>query len=485
MSRKFEYFDCLGARSYYTAVSSPSEQHAHISGAQLESRFIDPCAILGILMKNYALSNRTLVQGIERTPWMTQPDGSGGWLQAELPYHGNHKVEPKTIAFEMKNRLQAEALSFLEGKLKIGIMLSGGMDSRIVAGIVRQLQEDGRYSGEVVALTWGLTDSRDVVYAQRIAQHFGWEFQHFPLNSETLWQNIHIAADRGAEYSPVHLHAMDSVAKIEGIDGVLAGSYGDSIGRGEYSGKRVTALPHILDTHLNQFALLLHSAEKKALKKIKKDLESDRARFPDRSEMSYREIEMQAHYMRRQLNACMEIIDDRVPVYQMFSAPEIFGFMWSLDPICRTDENYENLLKILPGNLLRIPWARTGARFNQSGGGPEDTLSNQNNCYGKWLRNDLREFVLDEIGSGALQSLGIFNERSITMWCRFWPKSNRLKADRLDEKMAWLTSLSLFVKKYNIQGIEPSEDFSVFDAVSQAKAVIHTQIYQAALKVLR
>lgn len=478
-------FDTLGARSYHTTGSDSASCHRHISGANPANRSIDPSAVLGVLMKNYALSTRTLVQGIERTPWMARPDGSGGWQQADLPQHGSVQLAPEAIAAQMKQRLQSEALRFLEGKAKIGILLSGGMDSRIVAAIVRQLQEDGSYAGDVVALTWGLEDTRDVIYAQRIADRFGWEFRHFPLNAEVLRKNIVIAADRGAKYSPVHLHAMDAVSQTQGLDGLLAGSYGDSIGRGEYSGRRINELPHILDKHLNHFAFMLRSVEKCALAVIKDDLAADRARFPDRSEMAYREIEMQMHYMRRQLNACMETIDDRIPLYQMFGAQEVFGFMWSLNPACRTDANYEQLLKLLPGNLLDIPWARTGAWYNQSSAAPEDDFSKLNNRYGEWLRNDLREFVLDEIGCGALQSLGIFNEQSLAMWSRHWPKSNSPKADRLDEKMAWLASLSQFVKKYNIRGIEPPARYSAADWVAQTKAFLHTKLYHAALGVLK
>lgn len=473
----------LGVRSYYTTGGAIHYQHT--SGVSPEKRNIDSAAVLGILMKNYALSTRTLVQGVSRTPWMARPDGLGSWLQSELPLHGSVQMRSEAIAVEMKQRLQTEALRFLEGKAKIGILLSGGMDSRIVAAIVRQLQQDDKFSGDVVALTWGLEYSRDVIYARQIAEQFGWEFRHFPLTAEVLKENIHLAADRGAEYSPVHLHAMHAISHTSGLDGILAGSYGDSIGRGEYSGRRVSELPHILDKHLNHFAFMLKSVEKEALARIKVDLAADRERFSGRSEMAHREIEMQMHYMRRQLNACMETIDDNIPLYQMFGAPEVFGFMWSLDPACRTDENYAELLKLLPGNLLDIPWARTGAKYNQSNAISEDKLSTLNNRYGEWLRNDLRKFVLDEVRSDALQSLGIFNDRSLAMWSRYWPKSNSPKADRLDEKMAWLASLSLFVKKYNIQGVESPVDYGLVDWVAQRKALLHTKLYHTALRIVR
>ncbi|WP_348827974.1 asparagine synthase-related protein [Halomonas sp. RT37] len=482
---RHKYFDHLGARSYFVDKRDAAVSYSHIANALIDGGVIDPAAVLGVLMKNYILSDRTLVQGVKRTPWLSRKNEEGKWQYAELPKHGSVRCPPDIIATKLKERLRDEALSFLQGKKKIGILLSGGMDSRVVAAVVKNLQDDGLYTGEVVALTWGIDESRDVVYSQRIAESFNWEFRHFPVNASVLKKNIHIAADRGAEYSPVHLHAMSSVSQTDGIDGILAGSYGDSIGRGEYSGRKVRSLPSILSKNVNHFSFMLCSAEHSAQKTILEDLANDRARYPGRSEASYREIEMQLHYMRRQLNSCMEVIDDRIPVYQMFSDPNVFGFMWSLHPSCRTDRNYECLLQILSNKLLDLPWARTGVRYNENGSNPEDDLKKLNNCYGKWLRTDLRDFVIDEISSGALKTLGIFNERSLDMWVRHWPSSTKSKADRLDEKMAWLASLSLFVKKYNIQGISPPARRCSTDWFAEKKAFIHTQLYHATLGVLK
>lgn len=265
----------------------------------------------------------------------------------------------------------------------------------------------------------------------------------------------------------------------------MAGSYGDSIGRGEYSGRRAGRLPSILDRHLNHFALLLREIESQSLAIIRNDLNVSRERFPGRSEAAYREIEMQMHYMRRQLNVCMEIIDDRMPLYQMFSSPDVFGYMWSLAHKSRTDDVYDYLLRSLSIELYDIPWSRTGKRYNQGSSSIEDEYSNLNNRYGKYLRNDLRCFVLDAIGSGELQRLGIFNEKSLAMWAKYWPKDKRARADRLDEKMAWLASLSIFVKKFNVQRIKQAAEFRLIDDLNRFKALGYNWAYQSALRVLK
>jgi asparagine synthase (glutamine-hydrolysing) len=432
--------------SLYTSLSSCLKENKN------EKRVIDNASVLSILMKNYIIGDRTLVRGISRSPWMSSRYNNGEWQLEKLPFHDSLSDSSENIASELYRRLSNEALKYIGDKKKIGILLSGGMDSRITAGIIRRLQESGEFSGEVVALTWGVINSRDVNYARQISIEFEWEFRHFILSPDVLKRNVILCADQGAEYSPIHLHAMESVSCMTDIDCILAGSYGDSIGRGEYSGRHISDLPPIFKRHLNKFCLLAPSVEQKAMQELNKELLDARRSFPERTEGAYREIEMQMHYMRRQLNSCMDLIDDRVKLFQMFSSPDVFGYMWSLNYNLRTDEIYSKLLKKLPYKLNQIPWARTGKRYGFANDMVVDNLEKNNNCYGKWLRNDLRNFILKTIDNGSLYTLGIFDKKSLKMWCNHWSRSNSPKADRLDEKMAWLASLALFVEKYNIEG---------------------------------
>ncbi|ELA7156570.1 hypothetical protein AB3A93_002113 [Vibrio parahaemolyticus] len=481
----FKDYNGLGSRSYYrredaSSIYSSLEECLHSSPSL--TPYIDGTAILSILMKNYSIGNRTLIKGVQRTPWMSYQNEKGLWENLDLPRHGDLRVEPQEASKVLYQHLISELGTFLSNKTTVGVLLSGGMDSRIVAGVLRQLQKSGDYSGDVVAITWGIPESRDVIYAKRIANEFGWSFEHFELNAERLLQNIELSATRGAEYSPIHLHAMEAVSKLEGLEGVLAGSYGDSIGRGEYSGRRYNKLPGILDKHLNHFAFLNKAVENQELINLKHELAAARERFPGRSEAEYREIEMQLHYMRRQLNACMEVIDDNIPLYQMFSSPSTFGYMWSLSKESRTDDVYEHLLKYLPSILSEIPWARTGKIYNSTAEMTIDNNSSLNNRYGEWLRNDLRSEIRRELLDGTLQSLGIFNEKALVYWADNWGGNNEPKADRLDEKVAWLASLSLFCKRYNIKGNNGICFHSGIDYLNLAKAVFHTKIYHSALK---
>lgn len=479
----FEHFDYLGSRRYYSNLNDSHNIYANISDALGTKKTIDPTAVLGILMKNYPIATRSLVLQVKKTPWMAKPDNKNGWEYANLPKHGNITLSAKDIAIEFKSRLEEEALEFLDNKKTIGILLSGGMDSRIIAGIVRELQVKGNYSGDVVALTWGIPNARDVIYAKRIAEKFNWEFIHFPLDANTLKENIITAGEMGAEFSPVHLHAMKNVSEVQGLDGVLAGSYGDSIGRGEYSGDRVAVLPSLKSKDFHYFSFLLKDIEKIALHQLEDDLVKARELFPNRSETEYREIEMQMHYMNRQLNSCMSIIDEKIPLYQMFSSPNVFGYIWSLSMECRNDDVYEELLLLLTGDLLDIPWARDGKLYNQQDSESLDNYSQTYNHYGDWLRNDNRDFIVEKIRNGNLQNLGIFNEKALDIWIKRWKRDKVKNADRLDQRMAWLASLSIFVEKNNIQSVETKYKHTWLDFFSEQKGILKTWAYYKSLEL--
>ncbi|MEA2018416.1 MAG: asparagine synthase-related protein [Campylobacterota bacterium] len=481
----FEKFNYLGDRKYYCSFNNSNHISVNIGDVLGKEKIVDPISVIGILMKNYPMGTRTLISQVQKTPWMARPNGEGGWEYANLPKHGELKLSAKDIAITLKEKLEEEALEFLQNKKTIGILLSGGMDSRIIAGIVRQLQVNGDYTGEVVALTWGLSDSRDVIYSKRISEKFNWEFMHFPINEEVLRKNIILTGEMGAEFSPVHLHAMKAVSEVQGLDGILAGSYGDSIGRGEYSGRKLDKLPSILSKGYNHYSFMLKDLEKESIEELENDLEKSRNNFFNRSELEYREIEMQMHYMNRQLNSCMSLIDEKIPLYQMFTSPSVFGYMWSLSKECRNDDVYEELLLLLTGELLDIPWARNGKLYNQKQKEPLDSYSTIYNHYGDWLRKDNRDFIIEKIGNGTLQGLGIFNENALEIWMKKWPYKGRKKANRLDEKMAWLASLSVFVEKYNIQPVTEKYNHTFNDTISEKKSILHTWLYHKSLEVLK
>ncbi len=444
--------------------------------ARGESVILDLAGIVSKATLLYLLGNRTLVQGIQRAPWMSFPCADGRWQPAPLPSHGMERPDSESFVYKLRTSLLDEAQNYVNGARTVGILLSGGMDSRVLAGVVRELQELSDNSFDVVGLTWGSDKSRDVVYARRITERFGWNWKHFEINASTLAANIDHMAVMGAEVSPLHLHAMPAVARTDGLDVVLAGSYGDSVGRAEFSGRRVTQLRDTQSSSVDRFGVIRH----KALMAVKLALTEDVADSPHIDKhtpvLRRHEIEQEMHYMRRMLQACMLTIANKTRFYQMFTAPTVFGLMWGLDPKIRDDEWYRRLLPILPGNLLDIPWARTGLRYDHPEG-QADNLDLMYHAYGQWLRGELREEVISRVNSDHVRGLGIFNDRGLDLALSAWRRASTKSTNSLDELLSWLASFQGFIEKYHLKTSQWDYATCINDSLYAMRGGLHSRLY--------
>lgn len=450
--------DHLGSFSSYYTLSSNRDisKYRHIGeyirkvNSQVD---FDPVAIIEVLNQYYMLGDRTILQNIYRTPWRAEySEMRKDWDFFDLPKHGSvlkTEVETAAILFDL---LCEEIEMYVSNSTRIGILLSGGMDSRIVAGVLQYVlkRKSDRFV-QVVAYTWGDEGSRDVVYAERIAKLFGWTWKHFVVCASDLWENIRLAGERGCEYTGFHLHAIPRISEIVDVDLVLAGSYGDSVGQAEYSGSNLAKVRSIGEKFSNP-AYLIKSAIFNRYKDFwKQDINRYRAIFPRERDYECNEIDRQLHYMRRMLNPCMELINNKVPLYQVFTAPSVFGFMWSLDIKLRNDSVYFQLLTKLDPELSQIPWARTGTRFGSINEVP-DKYRKEHHSYPRYVAVDLIEKIENRLLGESRLSKTILNESAVV-------KLVSLIRDRMSynfdfmEKLLWLTSFSFFVDLYEIEDI--------------------------------
>lgn len=423
-----------------------------LSGLQ-GPRQIDVSAAVEIISRYHCFADRTLVQGISRTPWMAMPNTTyTDWEFAAVPPHGEVLISEEEAARHLFVKLQMEVLAYCEGYSTVGVLLSGGMDSRIAAGVLDYLLKTRQISANVVAITWGIEQTRDVIYARQIAQRLGWDWVHYPVSAEVLLNNITETAKRGCEYSPVHLHAIPQVRDIEGVDCILAASYGDSVGRAEYSGRHVTQLIPFEQHTLNWFKLLRVDAYKEAAQGIAQDVARYRTLFPRTADYQQHEIDQQAHYMRRKLNHCMGVINEKIPLLHTFTSPDVFGFMWSLSPQVRNNMIYKHLLTLFQTNLTDIPWARDGKPYLAQGDAV-DTYPSLHHRYGEWIRGELCTTIREKALSNAICQLNIFNMQALASALTVNRKlARQVRATKMDELSIWLAALADFAKMYAVQG---------------------------------
>ena len=172
--------------------------------------------------------------------------------------------------------------------------------------------------------------------------------------------------------------------------------------------------------------------------------------FPREKGYQQAELDQQLHYMRRMLNPCMKVIHQNIPVFQLFTSPAVFGYMWSLDPGMRNDEVYLEMLKKYFPELWDIPWARTGLRYPDRTG-QSDKFLKKNHNYEEMIREHfLRELAQDDV-KHTLERLKIFNlrniERLIKLCKRFPIPSSRY----FEEKLIWILAIAKFSELYSIK----------------------------------
>ena len=374
----------------------------------------DPAAFLSFVTHGYVCGNRTLVKEVQRLPWLSRTDVDGSVIEEVVPQHGFRALTALQFAEELLHRLEVEAETACRGFDDVYILTSGGLDSRIVAGVVRRLVDQNRISSNVHAVTWGRNGSRDVNIGKFVAGKLGFPWQQLELGEAHFEENIAASANElGALVSPVHLHRMMWFRQVASEGGlVLAGSYGDSVGRAEYSGR--TTLEILPYKFSNQFNLLRDDVVADGQHHLNADMLEYRNRFDGRPEYAKRECEQQCHYMRGMIAQTMSVITDpnNCTLYQMFSAPEVFEFVWGVHPAYRTDKPYAEILKLLGRDLENIPWARTNRPLKGKKAINVNSKVNQYHDYSNWIQSILERVDLDD-HVAWLESTGMFKESSI------------------------------------------------------------------------
>jgi len=328
-----------------------------------------------------------------------------------------------------------------------------------------------------------MENSRDVVYARQIAERYDWEFRHFPIDVDVLRRNIRLTGELGAEFAPYHLHALPDIREQDDIDVILAGSYGNSVGRAKYGGTHVLDVEKTVPRWLNRFGLLSHEAVSGLRETIHGDAYGYRTRICRTHTYQYRELEKQLHYMRRGLQSCMSHVAEQIPLYQLFTSPDVVELMWRLDPATRGKQHYIELLNRLPGELETIPNVKSGTPPGRNKPTADNNLSVEYHNYGNWLRDDLRDDIINLVWDGPLRGT-IFNDRSLEKLLKIWPQATTTTTNKLDSTISWLASLSIFIETYDLE-ISNLESNSVIDRFNTYGGLGHAFAYQTARDFVR
>lgn len=444
----FEMYDYLGAD--YPAFRIGREQTVFSKRvvdcyADGKPNEIDAVAILEYLVWGWILADRTMVKDVRRTPWLSRPY-KDGWQRGNIQY--DLICPEQDIVEEFVKLTLNELRTFLRGKQTVGILLSGGMDSRVCAALLGRLIEMGEFSGQqVVGVTWGKEGCRDVEYARRICQVYGWESVILPINAEVLYENIQHAVNCGGLVSPVHMHNMGGARELP-LDGIIAATYGDSIGRGQYSGKHVSAVRDHLDYKVYNKCNFIYNDIYTLIADVAKNDVKDYFHRQHGWANSL-ELDYQAFYLRNKLQVCLNYVGEKIPLHQLFTSPSVYSFVLSLNYSQRSDSLYKDLLTSVNPELLEIPWSKTGMLYGVNTGKPDD-YTKEFHEYHEWIRKDLRDEIRQLVLSDEICRLGIFDMAALETIFNIYPRFSGNHLVSYDEVFIWFASLALLSQQFDI-----------------------------------
>ncbi len=419
---------------------------------------LDVGAIQSYLSFGYICGNRTLLKEVERQPWLSEIKDDKVILKT-IPEHGFFIDNYDVLADVFFKLLVEEAREVVKDYDEIYVLLSGGLDSRIAAGVLKFLYDNGELKSVPKAVSWGLEDSRDVVYAQRIAEVLNFEWIHVPLTPEIVLENIqYTAKELGLLHSPEMLHSMRWFKNLPKKSLVIAGSFGDSIGRAEFSNLHLLQLNN--PKPVDKFNMLRTDARALGQKIVSEDINDLFKRSPNSKKYAHCEHFMQGYRMRGGLCNALSVINGNAKVYQIFTAPKVYEFIWSLHPSARGNELYVKLFDNHFPALSQMPWARTNKALGRKTVGAVKGLRLHYHEYTKWSKNELRNDLEALIDFDWFNDLNLFNIQSLEM-LRTVIRTSEVRVGRANDIWFWLAGFRVFMDHLQHQNKEVHQvDFS-------------------------
>lgn len=209
---------------------------------------IDPAGLASMLSFGYHLGDLTILKDVKCLPNARHLEYSAADDRLSLDRYWNYpygELEPlpgteAELAKQLHDHLRTALKRQLRGVQKILLPLSGGLDSRTMAGLLAQ----SGFSGEVLAYSYGQPSSRDVRYGRAIARKLGYRHVTVPTPKDFMTRHLEQAAwyfdaewSSELNWGPRFGHTHPGLGDTHGYL-VLSGMFGDLIlGEGAFPGE--------------------------------------------------------------------------------------------------------------------------------------------------------------------------------------------------------------------------------------------------------
>ena len=243
--------DRLGSKNMFYTKNSDGILYSSEAKAILAEKSIklelNPEAIYEFFTFSFPLGNKTFFEGME----LLSP--------ASVLICQQNRIQVKkywNFKFERKNRGKDVSDLFIDfdtimekavemrisDKEKIGIFLSGGVDSRLIAGFAKRIAD--RKNKELITFTFGTKDGWQEKIAGQVASELGIENRFYEIPADMIANYAKEVIYKGDGHMRIRdAHFISSLDKVSSeVDSVLAGYHCDTI----------------FGTHLNEDILDIH-----------------------------------------------------------------------------------------------------------------------------------------------------------------------------------------------------------------------------------
>ena len=398
----------------------------------------------------YVLGDKTLMEGIKLLPPASIFTYSNAKSEIKQYWSWNQikkidVIDEEQIIDEL-GRLWLQAVDRrMQGTVKIGALLSGGLDSRAIVSAI-----DPKHF-PIHTFTFGKKGCDDYTIAKRVCDELGIK-QHFvEINAEKWFSGIEKTVWTTEGFlNVIHQHTCDAFDEMkEYVDINLSGYLGGAVTGGSYLGNAIDATKNIDEYQNNVFSKMnkenvciadvkkLYNSQicdflyKSSIFSLKKTINQE-IKNPDENDYFFinnrgrRFILMGTVFTQTKL-------EERKPFFDN----DLIEFVYSLPNEIRSNSYiYQKmLLKFFPATFKSIPWQKTGmpigaskniarghrlyrgCRFLTNSLLRKISLSpmfkdNTNYVdYNNWMRNnkELRKYIYDTLLSEKSMNRGYFN----------------------------------------------------------------------------
>lgn len=244
-----------------TFLSFASEIKGILEDREVE-RTVDPQALSNFLSLHYVPAPRTMFAGVHKLPpaHVMVVEGAKVTIRQywELQKTRSASMSEEEAADCVYSKLRHSVAQRLQSDVPVGTLLSGGLDSSAVLGLMTEISGNSIPSFSVGYSDDGQDGFSEFYYARKVAKHFNSQYHEAVVTSQTFLDFLPKAAwyqdEPIGEPASIPLYYVCKLAKESGITVLLSGEGSDELfgGYNRHIGESLSGIYGMLPAAVHQ-----------------------------------------------------------------------------------------------------------------------------------------------------------------------------------------------------------------------------------------